>query len=242
MWIGKKAISSLLAFLFPSYCILCDSPLREDERIVCKSCWTRLEIISDRFCQRCGCPLRSGGTICNSCLKGGYYFSFNRSLGPFDQRYQTLIHSLKYERMTSLATGLGEKLLFLLRVEPRFVSAQGIVPVPLHPTKLRERGYNQSLLLAQEVSKRRGLPLIDDGLLRVKRTKSQTKLTLEERVENVRGAFKVVSREKIEGKRLILVDDVFTTGSTLNSCAEALMEAGAREIYGLTLAIAKSSL
>ncbi len=241
MNIGKKAISSFLAFIFPSYCLICDSPLRDDERIVCGNCWARMEIIYDNFCQLCGCPIGPEKLLCNSCRKKGYYFSFNRSLGPFNQRYQTLIHSLKYERMTSLATKLGEKLTFLLKGEPRFAPAQGIVPVPLHPTKLRERGYNQSLLLAQEISRRSGLPLIDDGLLRVKRTKSQTKLTFEERVENVKGAFRVSSRKKIEGKRLILVDDVFTTGSTLNSCAEALVKGGAKEVYGLTLTIAKGA-
>ena len=241
MWIAKKALSSLLAFLFPPYCLLCDSLLEEGERIVCKGCWARLEIISDCFCQCCGSRLISGRTICNSCLKEGYHFSFNRSLGPFDQKYKTLIHHLKYERMTGLASKLGEKLLFIIKWGPRFAPAQGVVPVPLHPTKLRERGYNQSLLLAQEVSKGSGLSLIDDALLKVRRTKSQTKLDLEQRVENVKGAFKVFSRGKVEGKRLILVDDVFTTGSTLNSCAEALMEAGAKEVYGLTLAIAKGT-
>jgi len=235
----REAISSFLAFIFPSYCLICDSPLREDERLVCGNCWARMEIIPDNFCHLCGCPIGPGKLLCDSCRRGGYYFSFNRSLGPFNHRYQTLIHSLKYERMTNLAAKLGEKLVFLLRGEPRFAPAQGIVPVPLHPTKLRERGYNQSLLLAQEISQRSGLPLIADGLLRVKQTKSQTKLTFEERVENVKGAFKVSSRERIEGKRLILVDDVFTTGSTLNSCAEALIKGGAKEVYGLTLAIAK---
>lgn len=235
----EKVINSFLAFIFPSYCLICDSPLREDERIICGNCWARMEIISDNFCQLCGCPIGPGRLICDSCRRGGHYFSFNRSLGPFNQRYQILIHSLKYERMTNLTTKLGEKLVFLLRGEPRFAPAQGIVPVPLHPTKLRERGYNQSLLLAREVSRRSGFPLIDDGLRRVKRTKSQTKLTFEERVENVKGAFKVGSKERIEGKRLILVDDVFTTGSTLNSCAEALINGGAKEVYGLTLAIAK---
>ena len=238
---ARQALNSFLNFLFPSYCLLCDAPLGVGERIVCGRCWARLEIITDRFCPKCGALLRKGRAICASCSKAGYYFSFNRSLGPFDQRYQTLIHHLKYERMTSLAVRLGEKLLFLLRAEPRFSPAEGIVPVPLHPTKLRERGYNQSLLLAQEVSRGSGLPLIDDALQKVRRTKSQTRLTFEERVENLRGAFRVKLREKVEGKKLILIDDVFTTGSTLNNCAQALLEAGACEVYGLTLAIAKGS-
>ncbi len=242
MWIAKKIIDSLLAFLFPPYCLLCDSLLGGAERIVCNHCWARLEIISDRFCQVCGSPWGSRRMICDACLKGDYHFSFNRSLGPFNPEYQTLIHHLKYERMTNLAPRLGEKLLFLLRAEPRFVPAQGLVPVPLHPTKLRERGYNQSLLLAQAVSQGSGIPLIDDALIKVRRTKSQTKLSLEERVENVKGAFEVKSRERVKGKRLIIIDDVLTTGSTLNSCAEALREAGAQEVYGLTLAIAKGSL
>ena len=114
-----------------------------------------------------------------------------------------------------------------------------IIPVPLYPSRKRERGYNQSRILAEEVSKTISVPLAEKVLIRKKKTKDQTHLSPEERERNVKGAFVVRANLTLQGKKVILVDDVITTGSTLKECARVLKEAGAREVVGVTLVVVK---
>jgi ComF family protein len=144
------------------------------------------------------------------------------------------VHHLKYGHFKALAAPLGQ--LLAQYVESWPVAADVLVPVPLHSRRLRERGYNQSALLAAEVGKRNGLPLVTDSLVRLRHTKSQVKTAdAEERQRNLAGAFGC-RNAKLAGKRVLVVDDVCTTGATLNSCATALRAAGAASVWGLALA------
>ncbi|MCJ7508243.1 MAG: hypothetical protein MUO85_05870 [candidate division Zixibacteria bacterium] len=129
---------------------------------------------------------------------------------------------------------MGEK----IKGDKRFLECDFLIPVPLHPSRKRKRGFNQSEILALEISQKLSLPTLKDVLKRKKRTKDQTTLNAKEREENVKGAFSIRDEDKILDKQIILVDDVMTTGATLKECARTLVEAGAREIVGLTVAVA----
>ena len=144
------------------------------------------------------------------------------------------IHQFKYHGVKALASPLAQLMAESLETKP--VPADVIVPVPLHPRRLRERGYNQSGLLAQELGKRSGLPVTDKPLVRHRDAPAQARTaSAEARRNNVRGAFSC-NDSRLEGKQVLIIDDVCTTGATLDSCAAALKEAGASSVWGLTLA------
>ncbi|HEX9911635.1 MAG TPA: ComF family protein [candidate division Zixibacteria bacterium] len=161
----------------------------------------------------------------------------NRSLGLFDPDYQTLLHHFKYKRKISLGKELGKRLGELLIQDKFLKDYDYLLPVPLHRSKERERGYNQSKILAEEISELTFLPLLDKVLMRKKNTRDQTNLNAEERERNVRGAFIVRDKLVLKGKRIILVDDVMTTGATLKECSRVLKEAGVKEVAGATVAV-----
>ena len=161
-----------------------------------------------------------------------------RSLGLFDDHYQKLIHAFKYQAKTSLGKRLGRILAEKLREDGILPGFDCLIPVPLHPARKRERGFNQSELLADELSEVTHLPELKQLLKRIRNTKDQTKLTPEQRIENVKGAFALIDYDRIEGKKVILVDDVMTTGATLKECAKVLTKAGAKRVMGATIAAA----
>jgi len=160
-----------------------------------------------------------------------------RTLGGYDSPRKELIGELKYHHKPSLAKILGREMGVILNSDPILKTSDIIIPIPLHPARKRERGYNQAELLAEEISRFTHIPF-SDCLERVKNTKAQVTLSERERLENVKGAFKLKKGVDISGKRVILVDDVFTTGATLNAAALSLLEGGAEEVYGLTAAAA----
>lgn len=144
------------------------------------------------------------------------------------------IHQLKYRNIRILAAPLAEMLQDYLKNEP--LPAEVIVPVPLHPQRLRERGYNQAQLLAQKLGRLAGLPIMDNGLSRAHYTVPQARTgNIAERRSNVSGAFRCLN-DKINGRTVLLIDDVATTGATLNACAAALKAAGAVSVWGLAVA------
>jgi len=180
-----------------------------------------------------------------------------RSLGRFDDHYKELIHRFKYGKKIPLGKRLGQrlgetinsdanlktrfdKLTVLSKVEGQnscFLKSDFLIPVPLHKSRYRERGFNQSDILAEGISKVTGLSVLKNVLKRKKNTKDQTNLSREQRDENVRGAFVVTEPEMINGKKIILVDDVITTGSTLSECARMLKQSGVKKILGMTIAV-----
>ncbi|MCX8067469.1 MAG: phosphoribosyltransferase family protein [Anaerolineae bacterium] len=154
-------------------------------------------------------------------------------MAPFRGPARAAVHFLKYRYALSLAEPLGAMMAQCW--EMRGVPVDLVVPVPLHPSRFRARGYNHAALLAWSVGRQLGLPVDEEALIKVRATKVQMSLGLEERRANVQGAF-VARRERVQGRRILVVDDVCTTGATLEACAEALREGGAREVWALTLA------
>jgi ComF family protein len=169
----------------------------------------------------------------------------SRLFSPFyfekEGKLQSIIHGLKYQGYTSLGVKAGRKIGGLIKTADDMPKADVLLPVPLHPLKKRERGYNQSELICQGIEEVTGISVRTDLLHRKKYTVSQTQLSFEERKENVGDAFEINEkrRDDISGKSIILVDDVITTGSTINACARELRNAGANEVYAAAIALAK---
>ncbi len=185
------------------------------------------------ICPRCGRP-QASGILCSNCRERQTEIDGIRSPFRFDGVMRDAIHQLKYRNLKAISPCLAELLADYLESNP--LPGETLIPVPLHPKRLRERGYNQSRLLAWDLGKLTNIPVIADCLIRVKEATPQVKAAnLEERHRNVTDAF-ACHNGKVSGKEIILVDDVCTSGATLESCAEALKSKGAISVWGLTLA------
>jgi ComF family protein len=178
--------------------------------------------------------LPDGGARCGDCRGRRRAFKLLRSAGVYEGSLQKLIKKFKYGGREDLARPLGRMLVDLWREQPRLGPVDAVVPVPLHWLRERGRGYNQALVLAEYFGRKTGLPVV--RALARRRSPSQTELRREERLENVRDAFRAARPELARGKSLLLVDDVCTTGATLEACARALKAAGARRVAALTVA------
>lgn len=240
-------LSRLMDLIYPPRCGVCHAFLREDgpghegeAMDLCRSCLSSFTEATSPLCPFCGRPFGSGGGedhACADCLAARPRFDIARAPYVYEGLLMTAIHELKYERKTHLARSLGN--LLASYAEGWLGNAgEGLVlmPVPLHPRRLRKRGFNQSLLLARPVASRLNAELDFLTLRRTRFTPPQTNLTGDERKKNVRRAFGIVEPNRLKGRTVLLIDDVATTGSTLNECAGVLKKAGAKEVLCLVLA------
>ena len=232
----KTLGNALVDFVFPPFCSLCRKALQDGERIVCEGCWGKMDVVTGPRCPRCGAPSRQGAGGCSNCAGKAFRFSGAFVLASFDEGTQALIHLLKYREKTSLGVRMGRALGEAARGDPRVAGVDLVLPVPLYPSRRRERGYNQSALIARGVGEALGRPAAERVLVRRRATRTQTELSAEERVRNVAEAFAVRHPERVEGLRALVVDDVMTTGATLDACARALIEAGAAEVLAAAVA------
>jgi ComF family protein len=233
---ARRLVDPVLAVLFPSACPACGRILAHPGRgPLCEPCWTSLPRHRAVACA-CGLPLALGLSACGRCRRDRQPFSSCASLGPYDGSLRVVLHELKYRGRRRAAGRLADALLEDPAVRTLAESSEVLVPVPLHPRRLRERGFNQSALLAAEVARRAGRPVCSDALVRRLDTRPQAGLTAAARRRNVRDAFVVRRRAALAGRRVVLVDDVLTTGATAFACARRLTEAGAEEVMLLTVA------
>lgn len=220
----------LLDVLFPPSCAGCGS---WGERY-CPTCFEETKLISNPICQICGDKLHHpDDVVCARCRNEKVAFSAIRSWAEFVEPLQSAIHKLKYRQDRGLGEILAEPLVDLVKKYRWGIDL--IIPVPLDAIRRNERGYNQAALLARPISWRTGIPYSDQALFRDKITRQQVGLSMSERAENMAGAFRAIDRWAKE-KTILVIDDVITTGSTINACAHALIAAGARRVYGMTLA------
>ena len=236
---ARKLYSGFFSLIFPDECRLCELPLREVSRIpVCRACLLKPEpLAAEYFCVQCRSAFRNSFPLdeqglCGLCRRGVRGFDAAYSYGFYEDQLRALIHLFKYGRVQTLAKPLGRLLALAL---PRDQKFDLIVPMPLHWRKRWQRGFNQSALLASEIGRRSNLP-VKDALRRVRFTATQAGLTNAKRRLNVSGAFRAREGNALEGKQILLVDDVMTTGATAASCARALKIAGARHVTLLTVA------
>lgn len=218
-----------LDLLFPQWCVGCGKA----GELLCSSCCRSLPRIMPPLCPRCGKP-QSSGILCPVCVGWRAEIDGIRSPFRFDGVIRQAIHQLKYRNLKALALPLSQLLQDYLNTN--HLPGEVLVPAPLHRKRLRERGYNQSGLLARELGKLVNLPVVDDCLIRQHHALPQARTsTVDERRSNVAGAFSCRDRS-LHDKQVLLIDDVSTSGATLDACAAALKAAGAASVWGLVLA------
>jgi len=221
----------MVDLIFPPRCAGCRSPSQR----FCAACQASIELIEEPICERCGYPKPHGGD-CQQCRNHPYdALDEIRSVAFFDGTLQNALHQLKYRRDVALADTLAQ--LMKKHFMALAIEATALVPVPLSARRLRERGYNQAALLARGLADLTGAPYQPHLLRRTRHTVSQVGLTASERRDNVQGAFEA-SRQAAQ-RHVLLIDDVCTTGSTLEACAQALKRAGAKSVKALTLGRAR---
>ena len=224
-----KLIELAVDSFFPRRCVGCGKV----GGFLCPECLGKLPRLLPPLCPHCGRP-QASGIVCPDCRQRQTEIDGIRSPFRFDEVIRKAIHQLKYRNLKAISPCLAELLADYLRSNP--LPGEALVCVPLHPRRLRERGYNQSSLLAGELGRRIDLPVIEDCLARVKQAQPQVRaVDVEERRRNVADAF-VCRDEKVSGKQIVLIDDVCTSGATLESCAAALKSKDVTSVWGLTLA------
>ena len=239
----REAAGGLVALCFPDECRVCHRALEGPSRLpICAGCLGSFRVIAAPICGICGRPMVAGahvgaeGPVCALCRRKVYSFDLARSYAAYDDALLRAVILLKHEAIHPLAVWLGKRLAEVARSDSRVAAAHVVVPVPLHPERQRERGFNQAELLAREVAKRLSLPLEAKALERRKPRPPKLRLSRHERWQAARGAYAAVTSSQFDNRRVLLVDDVFTTGATLDACAKALRSSGAAHVTALTVA------
>ncbi len=234
---------AILNLIFPESCIVCAKPVsRQQDSGVCDLCWEKtLQLrIYEPWCASCGLPFQSleaGEThLCSDCILRPPPFSGARSFGYYAAELSRIIQCLKFRRRQNLVGLLAPLLAGTFFDSWEREEFDAIVPIPLHPKRSRERGFNQAVLLSRSLARHLALPVMENVLARVRHTAPQVGLTDSERKRNVRGAFQCCRRDEVAAQRVLLIDDVMTTGATAASAAEALMSGGALRVSVLTVA------
>jgi len=235
MQINLSLFKNLVDFLIPLKCIKCDVILNTHDGL-CPSCWPLIPFITKPFCACCGLPFEfdiDEEALCGACSYKRPFYITLRSVFSYTNESKDLILKFKHGDVLSAAPLYAKWMTRVFEAPENSLC----LPVPLHWTRLFGRTYNQAALLARELSKLKGWTYLPSVLKRVRRTPSQGHLSKEGRVKNVEQAFGVSEskRHLIEDQNIILVDDVFTTGATLNACAKALLKTGAKNVHGITL-------
>jgi competence protein ComFC len=235
----KDYLNAGLAFLYPESCQLCHSGrATREEGYVCADCKQSIKFLEPPFCNKCGRPYEGAITNpfeCENCRDLNLGFSSARSAARARAPLLEIIHQYKYNRAYWFETVLAN--LLVSRASAELGNTWDfLVPIPLHPTREREREFNQAERLAAHLSRATGIPVNRDLLRRTRRTRSQTLLTRDERLINMKNAFSMKNDEKLTGGKFVLIDDVFTTGATAGACARVLRSAGAGEVCVWTVA------
>ena len=230
-------LTKLLDWLYPPACIACRSLIalsdpQPRDMLLCEKCQTLFEPIVPPICKTCGIPTERDVERCVSCFGKTFYFASNRAVFVYDGLMRDLLHDLKFRRRRQIAESLGKLWALCAFIPPGTI----LVPLPLHPKKRRERGFNQAEVLTRQLAQRLNIPM-ENALVRVLDTPPQSGLHPRMRIENVAGAFDIAPGVDVTGKKYVIIDDIYTTGASLNECAKVLKAAGAAEVGCMTLSI-----
>ncbi len=250
IWLKKVGISILVSnisefingitdLIFPpkSVCIFCKKPLLIlEEHEVCKDCISKLMYLHAPLCDICGRPLADLNNVCLECKEEKVYFEKAVSVFYFAGLIQSIIHRLKYDGDIKVAHPIGIFMSYEIKRMGWHRDLDIIIPVPLHAERLHQRGFNQSFLLSEIMGRECRLDVRDNILKRIRYTESQIHFSKFERIMNVKDAFYIENNKPIINKKILIVDDIMTTGATLNECSRILKQAGAKEVYCITAA------
>lgn len=223
-------LTSLFDSILPRFCCACKIKLTSKQDTMCESCLSNIQFATDDRLMR-----EFDRKFLNKNIITDFFSPF---VFEKDKELQHAVHSLKYEKKFNVGIFLGKTLADNIKRKRPDWRIDLIIPIPLHQLKKAERGYNQSFYIAKGIEKILDIPFSDKVVKRIKYTKSQTTMTLSEREANISGAFKVKNKNAVNGKTILIIDDVITTGATISECGNILLEAGAKNIYAASVAIA----
>jgi competence protein ComFC len=231
--IGEYA-NALLDIIYPPICLGCGET--ESGQYLCNSCKDEISEVAGPSCHVCGHTIT--GAFCVNCASRPLAFSKARAAGDYSGVLRKLVHAFKYHGSRCLASDLSTLMYEYAagRSDLDLRAVDCLIPVPIHAIRKRVRGYNQSELLAEGISRLSGIPTVSDAMARVVYTNPQVALSREQRMTNMKSAFKVIAPDKINSKRILLIDDVSTTSSTVYECSRILLDAGANDVQVLCLA------
>ncbi len=234
--------NNFVSLLFPVKCVICQQETENSRKnkLICTDCLKKLAPSFDLHCILCEAK-NADGKICYSCTALGYKSHLDRLIYPFsysDKSVQKVIKAFKYHFIKDLEKPIGRLLtLYLNKVlDQSKLKDLILTPVPLHKLKYNQRGYNQSELLVRQINHHSGKSILTNVLVKTRPTKDQASLKDNQRLKNIEGVFKCAEPEKVLNKKILLIDDVYTTGATMQECARVLKEVGAAEVIGLVIA------
>lgn len=224
----------LLSLFFPRRCAICDGVIGKEAGI-CKKCAEKIHFLPDHVCMTCGKKVNEGVIYCYDCGRKEHNFVRNYAVFPYDDVRKSL-YRFKYNGRAEYAGYYAKAAYNRWGKQIRKLGVEALVPVPLHSSRMRKRGYNQAEELAKELSILTGIPVRTDLVKRCKKTKPLKTLNVSERQNNLKKAF-LFTQNDVKLKTIIVIDDIYTTGSTLDAVAAVCMDAGIKQIYGLTVAV-----
>ncbi len=238
---GRGILEGIFNFFLPQHCLVCGSYISCSQGFpLCPECFSRIEYLNSPLCVKCGRPLPGPSTLlCHRCRTFPFHFDTARAVALYTSPLRDCIQAFKYQGFTSFRYLFGELLCEYLEKNPFLKEVDCLLPVPLHPARLKERGFNQSLILAEEIKKCFSIPIVSKEVRRIKPTLPQVGLKVKERRKNMRGAFEIKENNLFQNKRVLIVDDVLTSRSTVDSLSQTLKRGGAKEVLVLALASGK---
>lgn len=228
---ARELLSGFLDLIYPPHCLVCGAC---NDVYLCPQCEEKINLIGPQYCHKCALP--STSFHCQNCLDREFHFDSACSAGVYEGVLSAAIKSLKFDLHIGMAEPLAQLMIRCFPYSQFSGKVDVVIPIPIHRTRMVERGFNQSAELSKLLCKRISLPVELSVLHKIKHTSHQVDLPQDERIFNLEGAFAVRNADRVRGKSVLLVDDVFTTGSTLNEAAKVLKDAGARCAHAYTLA------
>ena len=232
-------LGALINLLYPAVCRGCYKKLDAFGRNICDDCARQIKQRLPPFCVKCGRQLKGDPELivmCRDCMEDEPYFDREWSACSYDGLLKTLIHDFKYKKITSLSKDFTGLIVNFMKKYNAAPDCQMIISIPMHPGRLFRREINHSDILAKDLGKSLGIPYSVNTLKKIKNTPTQSKLKRRERIKNLRSSFSLKNSSYIRDKNILLVDDLFTTGSTVNECSRLLKNSGAKHIEVITLA------
>lgn len=235
----NQILKIFLDIFYPRRCPICREIVKVRGELICPSCRKEVRPIGEPSCKKCGKPVSEPEReYCRDCQAGGHLYTRGAAVLLYAGKVKQSIYQMKFHNKREYMDFYGPYMAEVLKKKILSWEAQALIPVPLHPSKLRRRGFNQAELLARRVGEALGIPVRTDLVRRIRATRPQKDLSRRERQNNLKGAFKI-SRYDVKLKKIILVDDIYTTGSTIDEIAGKLLEQGAEEVYFISLCIGR---
>ena len=225
----------LLDFIFPGRCAVCDTVLPWGQREICEECIKKIEYLDGPTCFKCGKPVRAEEEYCYDCRTKEHYFTAGAAV--FSYEYIRLsLYRFKYSGRQEYAAFYGRQMAYRMEEKRRLWKPDALVPIPLHKRKLKTRGYNQAELVARELSRYWGIPVVNNLIVRCKNTKPMKGIVGTDRQNNLKKAFKLGVND-VKLNTIIIIDDIYTTGSTIDAVSKVCLDAGIGKVYFLTVSI-----